>query len=277
MAPVVALLASIAACGTASDAGGNFRLSADQLNPATTTAPPVPVTTTATANGEWLEVFAEKPTADPAVPSATPASFAAATVQPIPRPGLGYEFAQTTFTGWTFKNPTYFGNPLVMVVTAIEGDWAKVSIPARPNGQQGWVRVSDVSLGQHSFRAELILSQRLFTVWDGNTPLTQTNVVVGTEYSPTPVGTIYIGEKITAAAAGVNPGGSYGPWILSTSAYSETLDQFDGGLPVIAFHGTNAPGLIGSAASNGCVRMPNEIVTLLAETIPAGTPVTVTP
>ena len=34
-------------------------------------------------------------------------------------------------------------------------------------------------------------------------------------------------------------------------------------------------GLIGSAASNGCVRMPNEVVTLLAETIPAGTPVTV--
>ena len=48
--------------------------------------------------------------------------------------------------------------------------------------------------------------------------------------------------------------------------------MFDDGLPVIAFHGTNQPDLIGSAASNGCIRMPNEVVTQLAETIPAGYP-----
>ena len=74
----------------------------------------------------------------------------------------------------------------------------------------------------------------------------------------------------------MSPNGAYGPWILATSAYSEALDEFDGGLPVIAFHGTNQPDLIGSAASNGCVRMPNDVVDLLADTMPAGTPVTIT-
>jgi lipoprotein-anchoring transpeptidase ErfK/SrfK len=275
LALLAVLIAAGAACGSSSEAGSNFLLRADQLEP-TTTEPPVPITTTATANGFSLDVFAEKP-ADGAPPAVVPAAFSAAAVQPIPRPGLPYDFAQTTPTGWVFKNPTYFGNPLVMVVTAIEGDWAKVSIPARPNGQQGWVRVSDVTLGQHTFRAELRIAERLLTVWDGHAELARTNVVVGTDYSPTPLGTLYIAEKIPAATAGFNPGGAYGPWILATSAYSEALEQFDGGLPVIAFHGTNAPGLIGSASSNGCVRMPNEVVTLLAETIPAGTPVTVTP
>jgi hypothetical protein len=272
---VLTFVGLVAGCGTrASDAGANFRLSADQLQPTTTTTTPPQTTTTAEANGEALEVFSEKP-GEAGPPGAVPAAFVAGTVQPIPRPGLGYAFAQTTPSGWLYKNPTYFGNPLVMVVTSIEGDWVKVAIPARPNGQEGWVRASDVILAQHQFRAELVLSERLFTVWNGDTPIAQTNVVIGKDNTPTPLGTFYIAEKIPASVAGVSPGGAYGPFILATSAYSEALDEFDDGLPVIAFHGTNQPNLIGSAASNGCIRMPNEIVTLLADTIAAGTPVTI--
>jgi lipoprotein-anchoring transpeptidase ErfK/SrfK len=273
----IALLfvAVVAGCGSkASDAGGNFRLSADQLEPTTTSTLPSHTTTTAEAKGGALEVFRDEPTAG-AVPGAAPAAFNAASLQPIPRPGLNYAFAQTTPTGWVYKNPTYFGNPLVLVVTQVDGDWVKVSIPARPNGQEGWVRASDVNLSQHAFHAELVLSERLFTVWDDNTPIAQTNVVVGKDSTPTPLGTFYIAEKIPASVAGVSPNGAYGPWILATSAYSEALDEFDGGLPVIAFHGTNQPDLIGSAASNGCIRMPNDVVSELADTIPAGTPVTI--
>jgi lipoprotein-anchoring transpeptidase ErfK/SrfK len=269
------LVGLVAGCGSkASDAGGNFRLSGDQLQPTTTTTAPPATTTTAEAAGAELEVFSEKP-GEAGLPTAVPAAFAAGAVQPIPRPGLAYDFAQATPTGWRYKNPTYFGSPLVMVVTSVEGDWVKVSIPARPNGQQGWVRASDVKLAQHQFHAELVLSERLFTVWNGNTPVAQTNVVVGKDNTPTPLGTLYIAEKLPASVAGVSPGGAYGPFILATSAYSEALDVFDDGLPVIAFHGTNQPDLIGSASSNGCIRMPNDIVTLLAETIPAGTPVTI--
>ena len=272
---VVVLLTSVsAACGTrASDAGGNFRLSADQLAPTTTL--PSHTTVTAEANGPTLDVFRDKP-ADGAVP-ATPTPFQAASVQPIPRAGLNYEYAQVTLAGWVYKNPTYFDQPLVMVATSIEGEWVQVLIPARPNGQTGWVRAADVTLTQHTFHAELILSQRLLTVWNDNTPVAQTNVVIGTDSTPTPIGTFYIAEKIPASVAGVNPNGSFGPWILATNAYSETLDMFDDGLPVVAFHGTNQPQLIGSASSNGCIRMPNDVVTLLAETIPPGTPVTITP
>ncbi len=277
LAGAVLLLVAVTGCSAGgSDAGGNFRLSTDQLTP--TTLPPKPDhrTITAQARGPELEVFAEKPSGDgaPAVPAAHHAA-GAATVQPIPRAGLAYEFARVTPTGWSFANPTYFGNPLVMVVTAADGDWLQVMIPARPNGQQGWVRAADVDLAEHRYHAELVISERLLTVWDDTTPIAQTNVVVGTEYSPTPLGTTYIAEKIPASTAGVSPNGAYGPWILATASYSETLEQFDGGLPVIAFHGTNNPQLVGSAVSNGCVRMPNDVVTLLAETLPPGTPVTI--
>ena len=94
-------------------------------------------------------------------------------------------------------------------------------------------------------------------------------MVIGKDQTHTPVGHFYINEKIEQS----NPGGAYGPWILSTNAYSESLDSFDGGLPVIAFHGTNQPQLIGTQASNGCIRMPNDVVTKLADALPAGTPV----
>lgn len=274
---VLVVLAAVAACGTkGSDAGSNFQFGADQLRASTTTTAPPQTTTTAQAKGDSLDVYTDVPDgADDGPAAGAPAAYTAAVVQPIPRPGLDYRFAQTTATGWRFENPTYFGNPLVMVVTGQQGDWLKVSIPARPNGQEGWVRASDVDLTQHQFRAELVVSQRLLTVWNGNDQIAQTNVVVGKDNTPTPIGTFYIAEKIPASVAGVNPNGAYGPYILATSAYSEALDEFDDGLPVIAFHGTNQPDLIGSAASNGCIRMPDDVVTTLAQTIPAGTPVTI--
>jgi len=38
-------------------------------------------------------------------------------------------------------------------------------------------------------------------------------------------------------------------------------------------HGTNAPSLIGTAASNGCLRMANADITRLANTVEIGTPI----
>ena len=43
----------------------------------------------------------------------------------------------------------------------------------------------------------------------------------------------------------------------------------------IALHGTNDPALLGTPASHGCVRMTNDDITLLANTAPPGTPVTI--
>jgi lipoprotein-anchoring transpeptidase ErfK/SrfK len=53
------------------------------------------------------------------------------------------------------------------------------------------------------------------------------------------------------------------------------LDSFAGALPAIAIHGTNRPDTMGQERSNGCVRVPNELVELLATDLPLGTPVTI--
>ena len=41
----------------------------------------------------------------------------------------------------------------------------------------------------------------------------------------------------------------------------------------IGVHGTNQPGLIGSAVSNGCIRLRNPAIRKLARKLPLGTPV----
>lgn len=309
LAAILVLAAVATGCSRSDDAGSGYRLASGQLvtetsaapttsTSTTTTAPalpdapptsaqgPAPTFDIATAKVGRVEVFALRPgSARPAGADGIPAQASLAAVgqaytatppqhEPIPRVGLNTApYVEKTANGWAYSNPTSFGNPLVFAVTGRDGDWLKVQISARPNHQEGWIRAADVTLTTTQYRMELDLSAFRLTVYNGNDVLTTTNVVIGTDRTQTPVGRYFLNEKIPQK----NAGGAYGPWVLSTNGYSEWLDLFDGGLPVVAFHGTNQPGLIGTKASNGCVRMPNDVVTLLANTLPAGTPVDIVP
>ena len=113
------------------------------------------------------------------------------------------------------------------------------------------------------------MGDRKLQVYDGDTLTTETNVVVGKDATRTPLGRFFVTDQI----AQKNPQGFYGPLILPLSAYSEQLDIFDEGVPVIAMHGTSRPELIGQAVSNGCIRMRNEAVISLFDQVPIGTPV----
>lgn len=297
LASILCVAALAAGCSRQDDAGGGFRLAGGQLVASTTTtaAPtttstvpgstpaPAPTFDIATAKGATVQVYLVRPGS--AVGAAAPADGApvaqlAAAGQaytatppqhdPIPRAGLNTApYVEKTSTGFTYANPTSFGNPLVFAVTGREGDYVKVQVSARPNHQEGWVKASDVDLSTTQYRLELKLSAFELTAYNGNDVIAKTNVVIGKDATQTPKGRFFVNEKIPQQ----NPGGVYGPWVLSTNGYSEWLDLFDGGLPVVAFHGTNQPGLIGTKSSNGCVRMPNDVVTQLANTIPAGTPI----
>ncbi len=207
--------------------------------------------------------------------SATPPVATKAAVLPIPRDGYGSAGVRKTAEGWEFDNPTYFGHPLVFVVTAEHEGWLRVMVPARPNGQQGWVDSDEVTRSTHTYRVELTLGDFTLKAYDGAEVFAETKVVIGKGTTPTPTGTFYITEALPRGQG--NPGGAYGAWILPTSGYSEAMNEFDGGLPVIALHGTNNPGAIGTAVSNGCVRMPDEVISQLAERLPPGTPVIVKP
>jgi len=171
---------------------------------------------------------------------------------------------------YAITNPTYFKHPLALMVVdrTDNGGWLKVQIPVRPNGTEAWIRSADATISSHRFHAEVNVSNRSVTVWNGDEVVAQTGAVVGADRSPTPLGHFFVNDLVEEW-----DGSAYGPYILSLSAFSEALDSFGGGVPVIAIHGTNNPSLIGGAHSNGCIRIPNEVVRVLAETVPMGTPV----
>ena len=176
--------------------------------------------------------------------------------------------AAVTFTD-PVVNPTYFGTELALLVLDRDDEWLEVQLPVRPNGTSAWVHEDEFELSSHRFHAEVQLAKHRVRVWDGDELLVDTSAVVGTDETPTPIGRFYVNDLVPSE----NPAGSYGPWILSLSAHSEVLDTFIDGRPVIAIHGTNRPDLLGTNSSNGCIRIPNDLVALLAETVPLGTPV----
>ena len=169
----------------------------------------------------------------------------------------------------SLDNPTWEGLPLVLLVQQRQGDWMEVQLNTRPNQTTAWIRASDVDLRQTTHRIVVDLASRAMTVYDGQTTVMQAPVAIGTSSTPTPRGNYYIDGAVRTP----DPSGVYGPYQLSVAAFSEVLMTFGSGVGQIAMHGTNSPGLIGSAVSNGCLRMSNADVTRLANTVEVGTPV----
>jgi len=228
-----------------------------------------------------LPGFAIDPPPPPPPPPALPSLPSDTEIVETPRPStvatVAGEWIEAKSTpgsleaGEWFANPTQFGNDRVFLVVGEMPGWVEVMLPIRPNGSTGWIPVSAVELSEVTVRAEVDISQKTLKVWDGNEIIVDTLAVTGTDATPTPLGEFYVRDIVSKA----NEEGAYGPKILALSAYSEALETFMGGLPVIAIHGTNRPELIGGAHSNGCVRIPNELIELMAATVPIGSPVTI--
>lgn len=255
----------------------------------TTTTTQVPVvadpwtTTIATAVGPELVIDAAPPAEVSPSPTAVAlraanqASFASYSPErpgapEIPRLDQAVAGRRRTTTGWVLENPTSFDGPAVVVVTEDHGDWLRVLVPVRPNGTEGWVRRSDVTLSTTTLHVEVLVGERKVRLSDGGSVVLEAPVIVGKSASPTPLGRFYVTD--------VDPkyeGSSYGPWVLPLSGFSQALDSFGGGAPALALHGTNRPDLMGKAASNGCVRLPNDVITKLRNTVPMGTPVDIRP
>ena len=84
-------------------------------------------------------------------------------------------------------------------------------------------------------------------------------VATGKPETPTPIGVFEVVNKE------IDPGGPYGTRWLGLSAKGYGI------------HGTNNPASIGTAASNGCIRMYNEDIETLFDITVVGTPVRILP
>jgi lipoprotein-anchoring transpeptidase ErfK/SrfK len=158
------------------------------------------------------------------------------------------------------------------VVTEVRPGWVRVQVPVRPNGSEGWVRAEDVTLSEIDTLVEVSVSGRTLRAHRDGQVVIESPVVVGEADTPTPTGRFFLTDEVAKP-----PTGAYGPWILAVSAFSQTMDTFADGAPLIAIHGTKYPALMGSAASNGCVRVPNDVIVALRDLLPLGTPVDIRP
>jgi len=285
LAPVVCALAFIIVAAGCGDVSRDAR--AGSITPIvardSTWAPPNPPATTlprledlqpdlAAAANAYQVPGVVPPTADAGAALSTGAAPAPPPV-PVARSMLAelpiYAGSADASPARRLGNPTEFGSPLTLLVLGSEGPSLQVVLPVRPNGAVGWVRASDVELTSIDDRIDIDLTARMLTWTRAGAPLMQHAVAVGAPSSPTPVGLFFVTDVVREDAAG-----QYGPWAVALSAYSDTFRSSSGDYR-IAIHGTNRPDSIGKAVSQGCARLPNDVVTTLAAGVPLGTPVTI--
>jgi lipoprotein-anchoring transpeptidase ErfK/SrfK len=225
--------------------------------PATTTTLAEEPATVATTLVESLGVRAEPNAAAPML----------ATLGPV----TGYGFATTLLvdSGQAASSP----------------GWVPVLIPfQKPNSTLGWVPAEEVALTETTYEIEISLSRHELVLLNAGEPVLSTAVILGTPETPTPPGRFYVTDPLNCNTESV-PGypiaqcsSAYGAFAIGISGLSEALDSFDGTIPQLAVHGTDLPPTeLGKDLSNGCVRIPNDVVLQMAQTIPLlGVPVTIT-
>ncbi len=195
-------------------------------------------------------------------------TLTAKVAQPTLHTSAGGPTFMPSFNGTALPpvNPTVFGNPLVYRVLAGEpGDaWAQVYVPARPNGTRAWVQTSQFNWGSSNRKIVINVSNNTVTVYEGSNVLLTTDAVTGKSSSPTPLANGWVEETMAG------PSAAYGPTLISLGIFSDALNSFGGSIPKIALHGTSSPGLMGQYASNGCIRVRNEIITQIAGMVTPG-------
>ena len=183
-----------------------------------------------------------------------------------------YATAQLTEPIFEFTSPVATGGPLVFAVEDLNDLQAlKVMLPTRPNGSVGWINSSQVRLSRHNYAIKVRLDDFSLTVTDREATIFETTVGVGRSDAPTPSGRCYTAELLRPPSSGT----AYGPYAYGLSGYSDTFTNFLGGPGQLGIHGTNQPWKLGTNVSAGCVRLHNDDITHLVETLqlPLGVPV----
>lgn len=226
-------------------------------------------TTTTTTAPEALDPATGLTISDPIGPP-WPDRFTAADAV-VPSVALYEAPGKPVPTGRALPNPTVEGFKLVFLVREQRRDWLKVQINQRPNGATAWIKASDVAIRTVPNHILVELGAKRLTVFHGEEPIFSTTVAPGKASSPTPTGAFYV-DILTRPS---NPNGPYGPYQVSVTGFSNVYESFGGGNGQIAIHGTNKPELIGTPASNGCVRMSNDDIATLIPLARQGTPVVI--
>jgi lipoprotein-anchoring transpeptidase ErfK/SrfK len=164
--------------------------------------------------------------------------------------------------------PTVFGVLGERVDTRCHATWLHVQLPMRPNGATGWVRAAAVQTVRLHTRIVVDLSERRVRFYKHGHLVLSSPAAIGSATTPTPLGRYYVNQRLVPT----DKSGPFGPGAVGVSAFSPVLTGWAQGGP-IAIHGTNQPWSIGHSVSNGCIRLPNDMLKRLFASALAGTPV----
>ncbi len=171
----------------------------------------------------------------------------------------------------------YNKGPHVLLVLAARstknGVWYRVLLNKRPNDAAGWIPAEAVRVQRTPYRIVVRLRARSLELLKAGRRVGRWRVAIGTPANPTPTGRFALSEIVRQR----NPKGFFGTYILTLTAHSERLSDFDGGDGRVAIHGTNRASLLGQAVSHGCVRTANAVASRIGRTVPAGAPVDIIP
>jgi lipoprotein-anchoring transpeptidase ErfK/SrfK len=146
--------------------------------------------------------------------------------------------------------------------------WVQVRLPWRPNNAAGWINAQRVVVEMTNWRIVVSTASRTLTLFKAGRSVRTVSVVVGKPSTPTPTGLFAI-----AWAIPWHPNDFLGSWVLELTAHSDVLQQFDGGDGTVGIHGRGGASLLdplGSAASHGCIRLANDAIDWLVQTVGQG-------
>ena len=119
------------------------------------------------------------------------------------------------------------------------------------------------------------ISERKAALYVGADLIAEAPVAIGAPNTPTPALEAIIDAIWERSSSETKLPSLYGQRLFGLNKHSEALEDFDGKRPALAIHGTDEPELIGSAVSNGCIRMHNSDIALFAEHVTLGTRVSI--
>jgi lipoprotein-anchoring transpeptidase ErfK/SrfK len=165
----------------------------------------------------------------------------------------------------------WLGEASVLPVIAQQPGWIEVRLAQRPNESAAWVPAGDVSLASDAYRIIVNLDTTHLQLLEWNQLVADFPVGVGMPGYPTPTGHFFV------ALFARPPSPGYGPFVLVTSAHSNTItDWEESGDAITAIHGSlgsdAAIGITGARVSHGCIRLHDADLVQLRN-VPAGTPI----
>jgi hypothetical protein len=160
------------------------------------------------------------------------------------------------------------GEPTVLPIISSRRGWLRVRTPYRPDGSTGWISAKRVSIAYTPWALYVNRKHFVVRIFKNGKLQHRYPIIDGAPATPTPVGNFFITEIMEER------GEVSGPYALLTSAYSNVLQEFDGGPGQVALHGREGlTGAISTASSHGCIRFEPDAITWMAMHLLQGTPI----